>query len=60
MTSKAREYLARAQQCEERAQKTRDPKHREWEMTLARALQKLAEMELQAEINRLPKRRLGP
>jgi hypothetical protein len=75
MTAKALDYLARAQRCEERAQKTRDPNHREWEMTLARAFQKLAQakMELLAEAHRRhrnqnlssnlatpPKRGLGP
>jgi hypothetical protein len=45
MRSKAREYLARAAQCEEHAKKTRHPKDREWDLIVARAYRNLAEME---------------
>ena len=33
--SKAREYLAKAKQCDERAKRIRNPENREWRMTLA-------------------------
>ena len=45
MTSKAREYQAKAAQHEERARKMRDPKDREWHMVCARAYRMLAEKE---------------
>jgi hypothetical protein len=48
MTAKARDYLARATQCEERARKTHSPKDREWQMVLASAYRVLAEMEGEA------------
>jgi hypothetical protein len=46
--SKVRGYLARATQCEARANKTRDPESREWNITLARAYRMLAEAESEA------------
>ena len=48
MTSKAREYRAGAARCEKQARKARDPKHREWQMILARAFQMLLEAEIEA------------
>jgi hypothetical protein len=43
--SKARGYLAKAKQCEERARKVRDIENRKWQITLARAYRMLAEAE---------------
>jgi hypothetical protein len=43
--SKARGYLAKAKQCEERARKLRDLENRNWQLTLARAYRMLAEAE---------------
>jgi hypothetical protein len=48
MIKKAREYQARAAQCEQRAKKSRSPNDREWQMTLGRAYQVLAEIECEA------------
>ena len=45
MTLKAREYRARAAQCEKRALNMRDLKDREWQMTLVRLYRMLAEAE---------------
>jgi hypothetical protein len=45
MTSKAREYRAKAAQYEEHAKKRRAPQDREWQLVLARAYRVLAEME---------------
>jgi hypothetical protein len=45
MTSKAREYQAKAAQYEEQARKIRIPRDREWHLVIARAYRKLAEME---------------
>ena len=49
MKTKAREYLAKAKQCEERARKARDCENREWQTTLAHAYQMLAEAKSDAE-----------
>jgi hypothetical protein len=43
--SKARGFLAKAKQCEERANKVREPQEREWQIILARAYRMLAEAE---------------
>jgi hypothetical protein len=51
--SKAREYQAKAKQCDERAKKTRNPENREWRMTLARAYRMLAEAEGEVATRRL-------
>ena len=51
--SKARGYLAKAKQCEERARKVRGPENREWQMTLARVYRALAETESQVATQRL-------
>jgi hypothetical protein len=48
MKIKAREYQAKAAQCEQRARKTRNPPDREWQMILANAYRALAEMESEA------------
>jgi hypothetical protein len=48
MSSKAQEYRARAAQCEQRAKKTRNPKDQEWQMVLASAYRRLADMECKA------------
>jgi hypothetical protein len=48
MKIKAREYQAKAAQCEQRARKTRNPPDREWQMLLANAYRALAEMESEA------------
>ena len=45
MTLKAREYLAKAQQLEQRAKKIRNQEDREWHLCLARAYRMLAEAE---------------
>jgi hypothetical protein len=47
MTPKAREYLARAQQYEQRAKKIRNQEDREWHLCLARAYRMLAEAEVE-------------
>jgi hypothetical protein len=51
--SKAREYLAKAKQCEERARKIRALEDREWQMIIARAYRKLAEAESEVVEQRL-------
>jgi hypothetical protein len=51
--SKAREYLAKAKQCEERARKVRCPDSREWQLILARAYRMLAEAESELVRRRL-------
>ena len=43
MMSKARAFLAKAKQCDERAKKARDFEIREWQMTLACVYRMLAE-----------------
>ena len=43
--SKARGYLAKAKQCEQRARKARCPDNREWQLILAGAYRMLAEAE---------------
>jgi len=48
MKTKAREYLAKAKQREERARKVRDPENRNWQLTLARPYRMLAEAESEA------------
>jgi hypothetical protein len=45
MKTKAREYLAKAKQCVERARKVCDPENREWQTILARTYRMLAEAE---------------
>ncbi len=53
--TKARGYLTKAKQREQRAKKTRDPEHREWQLTLARAYRILAETENEMAVaRRLP------
>jgi hypothetical protein len=52
--SKARGYLTKAEQCEQRASKVRCPETREWQMILARAYRMLAEAESEV-IKRRPK-----
>jgi hypothetical protein len=47
MTAKAREYLAKAQQCEQHAKKIRNQEDREWQLCLARAYRMLAEAEVE-------------
>jgi hypothetical protein len=51
MTS-AREYQAKAAQCEERARKTRRPEDRDWQMVLASAYRVLAENEKEVAAQR--------
>jgi hypothetical protein len=53
MKTKAREYLAKAKQCEERAGKVRDVERRKWQMTLARTYRMLAEAESEVSARRL-------
>ena len=48
MKTKAREYLAKAKRCEDRATKMRCPEDREWQLILARAYRMLAESEVEA------------
>jgi|SRR6516164_6732517 len=48
MTSKLPAFQAKAAQCEKWAEKTRDPKNREWQKTLARAYRILAEVETES------------
>jgi hypothetical protein len=45
MTPSAREYLAKAEQYEQRAKKIRNQEDREWQLCLARAYRMLAEAE---------------
>ena len=45
MTPKAREYLAKAEQYEQRAKGIRNQEDREWQLCLARAYRMLAEAE---------------
>jgi predicted anti-sigma-YlaC factor YlaD len=45
MTPKAREYLVRAEQYEQRAKAIRNHEDREWQLCLARAYRMLAEAE---------------
>ena len=53
MTPKAREYLAKAQRCEQRAKKMRNHEDRDWQLCLARAYRMLAEAaEAEAEVER--------
>jgi hypothetical protein len=47
MTPKAREYLAKAQQYEQRTKKIRNQEDREWHLCLARAYRILAEAEVE-------------
>jgi len=53
MKTKAREYLAKAKQCEERAGKVRDVERGEWRMVLARTYRMLAEAESEVAARRL-------
>jgi hypothetical protein len=48
MKTKAREYLAKAKQCEERARKIRHLEDRDWQLVVARAYRMLAEAESEA------------
>ena len=50
--SKARGYLAKSKQCEQRASKVRCSETREWQMTLARAYRMLAEAEVELATRR--------
>jgi hypothetical protein len=50
-----REYLAKAQQCEERASKIRVVKDRDWQITLARAYRMLAQAAGELAARRLSK-----
>jgi hypothetical protein len=45
MKTKARVFLAKAKQCEQRAMKMRHLADREWQLVLARAYRMLAETE---------------
>jgi hypothetical protein len=54
MKTKAREYLAKAKQCEERVRKIRDLDRREWQVTIARVYRMLAEAEREVTARRLP------
>ena len=47
MASKIDQYRAGAVRCEQRAKKTRNDAHREWQTTLARAYRILAEAEVE-------------
>jgi hypothetical protein len=58
MKTKARVYLAKAKQCEERARKTRDAEDRNWQLVLARAYRMLAETESE-ETKRPPQLAVG-
>jgi hypothetical protein len=53
MKAKARDYQAKAKQCEERARKARGPENREWQLILARAYRMLAEAESEVARRRL-------
>jgi hypothetical protein len=53
MTAKARVFQAKAACCEKWAKKARNPSDREWQLVLARAYRKLAEMETEAAGRRL-------
>ena len=46
--SKARGYLTKAKQCEERGRRLRDLVHKDWQMTLARAHRMLAAAQSEA------------
>src|SRR6516162_2237185 len=48
MTSRVPAFQAKAAQCEKWAEKTREPKNREWQKTLARAYRILAEVETES------------
>ena len=50
MTSKARDYQAKAKLCEDRARKVRDAKDREWQLILARAYRMLVEAETETVV----------
>ena len=52
MTPKAREYQAKAEQCEQRAKTMRNQEDREWHLCLARAYRMLAEAEATRSILR--------
>ena len=52
MKTKAREYLAKAKQREERARKIRHLKDKDWQLTLARTYRMLAEAESEVGVNR--------
>ena len=54
MTTKARDYQAKAKRCENRARATRDPENREWQTILARAYRMLAEAESEKTKRPLP------
>ena len=45
MKTKPQEYRTKADQCDEQARKTRDPKKREWQTILARVFRNLAQAE---------------
>jgi hypothetical protein len=47
MTPRAREYLAKAQQYEQRAKKMRNQEEREWHLCVARAYRVLGEAEVE-------------
>jgi hypothetical protein len=51
--SKAREYQAKAKQCDERAKKTRCPENRDWQLIRARVYRMLAEAEGEVATRRL-------
>jgi hypothetical protein len=51
MTSRVPAFQAKAAQCEKWAEKTRDPKNREWQKTLARAYLILAEVETESAVS---------
>lgn len=52
MTPKAREYQAKAQQCEQRSKKMRNQGDREWQLCLARAYRLLADAEVERSMLR--------
>jgi hypothetical protein len=52
MTPKAREYQAKAEQCEQRAKTTRNQEDREWQLCLARAYRMLAKAEATRSMRR--------
>ena len=51
--SKAREYVAKAKQYEERATKMRRPENREWQLIRARVYRMLAEAEIDLATQRI-------
>jgi hypothetical protein len=53
MSTKTRNYQAKAKQCEKRAKQVRDPENREWQLILARAYRMLAETESEVAARRL-------